>query len=74
MVSTLNFLPVIIVEMGGTDWDVGLVMGSIGVTSFGLLPLVARLMDRYGRKIFILAGILVIGLSNSPPFSKAIHR
>jgi MFS family permease len=65
VVSTLNFLPVIIVEMGGTKWDVGMVMGSIGITSFGCLPLLAPLIDRYGRKIFILAGILVIGVSNA---------
>lgn len=64
VMSTWSFLPVVIVELGGNKVDVGLVMGSIGVTSLGSLPFVAPLMDRYGRKLFIVGGILLIGLSN----------
>jgi MFS family permease len=65
IVSSLSFLPVIIVEMGGDNIDVGLVMGSIGVTSLGALPFLAPLIDRYGRKIFIVGGILLMGLTNA---------
>jgi len=65
VVSTWSFLPVFIVGLGGNNFDVGLVMGSIGVTSLGALPLLAPLIDRLGRKIFILAGILIIGISNA---------
>jgi len=64
VVATWSFLPVFIVELGGNNVDVGLVMGSIGITSLGSLPLVAPLMDRYGRRIFIVGGILLIGLTN----------
>jgi MFS family permease len=64
IVSGLSFLPVIIVELGGNTVDVGLVMGSIGVTSLGSLPFVAPLMDRHGRKKFIVGGILLMGLTN----------
>jgi MFS family permease len=64
IVSTLSFLPVIIVELGGDTVDVGLVMGSIGVTSLGSLPFVAPLIDRYGRKKFVTAGVLLMGLTN----------
>ncbi len=64
IVSSLSFLPVVIVEMGGNNVDVGLVMGSIGVTSLGSLPFLAPLIDRYGRKMFIVAGVLLMGLTN----------
>lgn len=64
VVATWSFLPFFIVSLGGSNLDVGLVMGSIGVTSLGALPLIAPLMDRYGRKNFILWGILIVGLTN----------
>jgi MFS family permease len=65
VVATWSFLPVVIVELGGDKVDVGLVMGSIGLTSLGSLPLVAPLIDRYGRKLFMVGGVLVIGLTNA---------
>jgi MFS family permease len=65
VVSTWSFLPVFIVSLGGDNFDVGLVMGSIGITSLGSLPLLAPLIDRFGRKPFIIMGILIIGLSNA---------
>lgn len=65
IVSTWNFLPVFIVERGGNNVDVGLVMGSLGVTSLGSLPILAPLIDKYGRRIFIIGGILLIGLTNA---------
>jgi MFS family permease len=64
VVATWSFLPVVIVEWGGNTTDVGLVMGSIGVTSLGCLPFLAPLIDRYGRKIFIVGGILLMGITN----------
>jgi MFS family permease len=64
IISTLSFLPVIIVELGGNTADVGLVMGSIGLTSLGSLPFIAPLMDRYGRKTFMVVGVLTMGLTN----------
>jgi MFS family permease len=65
VVATWSFLPVVIVEWGGNSADVGLVMGSIGVTSLGCLPFLAPLIDRYGRKMFIVGGILLMGLTNA---------
>ncbi len=64
VISTWCFLPLFIVDIGGATADVGLVMGSLGITSLGSLPFLAPLIDKYGRKIFIVAGIVVIGLSN----------
>jgi MFS family permease len=64
IVSTLSFLPVIIVQLGGDNIDAGMVMGSIGLTSLGSLPFLAPLIDRYGRRLFIVWGILLMGLTN----------
>jgi MFS family permease len=65
VVSTWSFLPIVIVDLGGNSIDVGLVMGSIGVTSLASLPLIAPLMDNYGRKTFVVGGILLIALTNA---------
>lgn len=65
IVSGLSFLPVVIVELGGDKIDVGLVMGSLGVTSLGSLPFLAPLIDRWGRKMFIVGGVLLMGLTNA---------
>lgn len=65
VVSTWSFIPLYIVELGGNTADVGLVMGSLGVTSLGSLPIIAPLIDRWGRKIFIVGGIFLIGITNA---------
>ncbi len=65
VVSTWCFLPLFVVDLGGATADAGLVIGSLGVTSLGSLPFIAPLIDKYGRKFFILAGIIVVGISNA---------
>ena len=57
VVATWCFLPIVIVDLGGNSVDVGLVMGSIGITSLASLPILAPLIDKHGRKIFIVGGI-----------------
>lgn len=64
IVATWSFLPLYIVEMGGSQTDVGIVMGSLGITSLGALPLIGPLIDRCGRKFFIIIGAFVAGASN----------
>lgn len=65
IVTTWSLLPLFVVELGGNTFDVGVVMGSLGVTSLGSLPFLAPLIDRYGRKKFIVWGILAVGISNA---------
>jgi predicted MFS family arabinose efflux permease len=65
IVTTWSFLPLFIVKLGGDEVDVGIVMGAMGITSLGSLPVLAPLIDRYGRKNFIVFGILAAGLSNA---------
>jgi MFS family permease len=65
IVATWSFLPIVLVDLGADNVDVGLVMGSIGITSLGSLPILAPLIDKHGRKIFIVGGILIIGFTNA---------
>ncbi len=39
-------------------------MASAGITSLGSLPFIAPLIDRYGRKKFMVLGIFFVGVSN----------
>lgn len=65
VVSTWNLLPLFVVQTGGDKAAAGIVMGAIGITSLGSLPFLTPLIERYGRKCFIVGGILVVGLSNA---------
>ncbi|MFH0825441.1 MAG: MFS transporter [Pseudomonadota bacterium] len=64
VLSSWSFLPVFVVDLGGTKADAGLLMGSIGITSLGSVPLRAPLIVRWGRKVFIVPGVLLVGVSN----------
>lgn len=68
-----SFLPVFIVERGGDSIDVGIVMGSLGVTSLGSLPFLAPLIDRHGRKLFMVGGILLVGFTNAAYLLFAVY-
>jgi len=65
VISTWNWLPLFVVQTGGDKSAAGLVMGAIGVTSLGSLPFLAPLIERHGRRPFIVGGILVMGISNA---------
>jgi MFS family permease len=65
VVSSWSFLPLFIVEIGGKTGDAGLIMGAMGITSLGALPVLSPLIDRYGRRLFLIAGVLLAGLSNA---------
>ncbi len=58
--SAFFLLPIHITELGGTEADVGFIMGSFGITSLGAIPFVAYLVDRYGRRKFMLLGYSVM--------------
>jgi MFS family permease len=65
VLSTWSFLPLFIVELGGNKTDAGLIMGSIGIASLGSIPIITPLIDRYGRKAFIVGGAFLAGISNA---------
>ena len=62
--STFFLLPLYIKELGGTEADIGFIMGSFGITSLGSIPFVTFLIDRYGRKLFMFAGAVIMLLSS----------
>ncbi|MCI0455346.1 MAG: MFS transporter [Candidatus Dadabacteria bacterium] len=62
--SAFFLLPLFIKKLGGSEADIGFIMGSFGVTSLGSIPLVAFLIDRYGRRRFMLLGAAIMCLSS----------
>jgi MFS family permease len=64
VVSAWSFLSIFLSEFGANTGDIGVLMASAGITSLGALPFIAPLIDRYGRKGFMVIGIFVVGISN----------
>ncbi len=54
--SAFFLLPLYIKDLGGSEATIGYVMGSFGIASFGVIPFVSYLIDKYGRRSFILLG------------------
>ena len=57
----LNFasyflLPLHLRSLGGSEAMIGAVMGSSGLASLVVLPLVGITIDRLGRRLFLLGG------------------
>lgn len=65
VLATWSFLPLFIVDIGGDAFDAGIVMGAMGITSLGSIPLLTPLIDRHGRRFFIIGGALLVGVSNA---------
>lgn len=49
-------LPLFIKEMGGNEKQVGLAMGALMLSSVILRPFVGGLLDRFGRRPFMIGG------------------
>ncbi|GIV79903.1 MAG: MFS transporter [Litorilinea sp.] len=56
-------LPVFIKQMGGSEAQVGLAMGFFMLASVAIRPLTGGLLDRFGRRPFIVGGILLFALA-----------
>jgi MFS family permease len=50
-------------ELGGNGFDVGLVVGSFAVSAAIVRPWAGRIGDRYGRRILLSGGALLVGLT-----------
>ena len=54
--SSFFLLPLYIKDLGGNEADIGFIMGTFGITSLGAIPFVAFLVDKYGRRRFLIIG------------------
>ncbi len=54
--SSFFLLPLYIKSLGGDDAHIGYIMGTFGITSLGAIPFVTFLVDKYGRRRFMLLG------------------
>lgn len=48
-------------ELGGSGTEVGIVIGSFGISAALIRPLLGRLGDRYGRRVLLVGGTFVSG-------------
>jgi len=62
--SSFFLLPLFIKSLGGNEKNIGFIMGSFGITSIVSIPLVSYLLDKYGRRRFLLLGSLIMSLSS----------
>jgi MFS family permease len=56
-------LPVWIKELGGTDSDIGFIMGATSFSTIFSTPLVGFLVDKYDKKILLLLGSILLVLT-----------
>ncbi|TDG00764.1 MFS transporter [Paenibacillus piri] len=59
----LPTLPLFIKQLGGSESQIGLVMGVFTLSAVVFRPIVGGLLDRYGRRPFIVWGLIVFVLS-----------
>jgi len=63
--SAFFLLPLFIKELGGDEATIGYIMGTFGLTSLCFIPVVSYLIDKYGRKYFILFGGMLMLISSA---------
>ena len=62
--TTFFLLPLFIKDLGGDEAVIGYVMGIFGVASVGTALVSGFLIDRYGQRIFMLIGSVLMFLSS----------
>ena len=55
-------LPMFIKQLGGSESQVGFIIGVFTISAVIIRPIVGGLMDRYGRRVFIISGLLFLQL------------
>ena len=59
----LTTLPVYITTIGGSEAEVGLIIGVFSATTVVLRPFIGRAADEHGRRAFVLAGNAILALA-----------
>jgi DHA1 family multidrug resistance protein-like MFS transporter len=57
-------LPIYADQLGASPFEIGLIQAGFAMSNFVSLPFMGRLSDRYGRKIFLCAGLTILSLSS----------
>lgn len=60
--ASFNLLPLYIKELGGTEAEIGIIMGIQSVSAIICQPLLGEWVDRVGRRAFMLFGTILAGL------------
>src|SRR3972149_6222518 len=60
----LPTLPLFALQVGGTEAEVGLIMGFFTATALAVRPFAGRMIDRRGRRGLLLLGLGVSGMSS----------
>ncbi|MED1797718.1 MFS transporter [Brevibacillus porteri] len=56
-------LPMLIKQLGGSESQVGFIIGVFTISAVIFRPIVGGLMDRYGRRVFIISGLLFFAMT-----------
>ena len=56
-------LPLFIKELGGSESQVGFIIGVFTISAVIVRPIVGGLMDKYGRRIFIICGLIFFAIT-----------
>ncbi|WP_243526848.1 MFS transporter [Bacillus pseudomycoides] len=56
-------LPMFIKQLGGSESQVGFIIGVFTISAVIFRPIVGGLMDRYGRMVFIISGLLLFAIT-----------
>ena len=56
-------IPVYVAELGGTEVEVGLTMSIVTIVATLVRPFAGTLADRFGRKVFLVWGLIIMAAS-----------
>ncbi|WP_346939776.1 MFS transporter [uncultured Clostridium sp.] len=56
-------LPIFIKQLGGSESQVGFIIGVFTISSVIVRPIVGGLMDKYGRRVFIISGLIFFAIT-----------
>lgn len=59
----LPTLPIYIKELGIGESQLGLIIGSFTLSAVVARPIIGGLLDRFGRRFFIIAGLIIFAIA-----------
>jgi MFS family permease len=57
-------LPIRIISLGGSEFDIGLIMSMAGISTLLVTPISGILGDKYKKKYLLMSGALLLALTN----------